>query len=144
MKSTHYEPNNYVISPLSCYFPSMRSKNSPRHFKVTYRNVNLWSRIASKQNWKSVIRTGIHTCVLCKFWIINKRLRQVSCLGNFTFQLLCTNNAVLMASLSNINQYRFVIGCVSSVVAYWSRTRDRILDKSKHFLSCSNHVIILH
>jgi hypothetical protein len=53
-----------------------------------------------KQHWKGVIRTGIHTCVLCKFWIlsaptwnsfwrtiITKIWRQLSYVDNFSFQL---------------------------------------------------------
>jgi hypothetical protein len=39
-----------------------------------------------KQGWKGAIRAGIHTCVPCKFWIINKRLRQLSYLSNFSFK----------------------------------------------------------
>jgi hypothetical protein len=79
----------------------------------------LWCRGLSINNWKGVIRTGIHTCVLCKFWITNKRLWELS------WQLLVssyTNHVVLISSLSKLNQPQHVTMRVSSVAAYWSRT----------------------
>jgi hypothetical protein len=68
----------------------------------------------------SVNETGIYTRVLCKLWIINKRLYLLSYLVNFSFQLY--KSCDLMSFSSNINQNQYVIRHVGSVVAYWSHT----------------------
>jgi hypothetical protein len=56
-------------------------------------NLHNWYRMnyinlqREEQDWKGVIHTRIYTCILCKIWIINKRLHQLSYLDNFSFQL---------------------------------------------------------
>jgi hypothetical protein len=56
-------------------------------FLVSPNIVTCLAHIYYGQDFKGVIRTGIHTWVVCKFWIINKRLLQLSHLDNFNFKL---------------------------------------------------------
>jgi hypothetical protein len=106
--------------------------------------VTEWLHVSSfiiiKQDWKCIIRTGIHTGVLCKLWIINKRLQQLSYLDNFSFNY--TNIVVLKSSLSTVNQYRYVIRPVSSVVLLdsyaWGHRIESRLVKTCSFLCVQN------
>jgi hypothetical protein len=97
-----------------------------------------------KQDWKSVIRTLIHTCILYKFRIINKTLRQLPYLDNLSFQLYKSRGLKVFL----VNEEQYIIRRVCSVVAYRTHLygfMGPIPSQVKYlFISCSHHVVILH
>jgi hypothetical protein len=106
------------------HFSSMDQSSS---INILYAFLNTYQRykelpdldvqsLQGQQDWKDVIHTKIQTCILCKFWIVNKRLRQLSCFDNFSFKLYKSRG--LKVFFKFVNQYWYVIRCFSSVVAY--------------------------
>jgi hypothetical protein len=79
----------------------------------------------SKQDWKCVIRTGIHACVLCRFWgllsetIFKEQILIKDYISYFSFQLYKLHG--LNVFFKHCKSIRIRQRRVSSVVANWSR-----------------------
>jgi hypothetical protein len=100
-----------------------------------------------EQDWNCVIRTGIHTCVLCKFWIISKKLRQLYSLHRFSFRLYktCGLNVFLMQCKSIPVRHKAHYLCDSILDSYeWGHRIEPRSTQNIFILSCSRHVDILH